>query len=80
MKIGDEGGRGGVAKTVVRGDLFYEWILSNSLFEETTINQKGIKMLECTVKSFSEVLILASTNPQYDKILFIDLPALQNNL
>ena len=31
-------------------------------------------MLECTVKSFSEVLILASTNPQYDKILFIDLP------
>ena len=28
-----------------------------------------------TGKSFSETLILASTNPQYDKILFIDLPA-----
>ena len=27
-----------------------------------------------TGKSFSEALILASTNPQYDKILFIDLP------
>ena len=25
-------------------------------------------------KSFSEALILASTNPQYDKRLFIDLP------
>ena len=28
----------------------------------------------CTVKSFSEALILASTNPQYDERLFIDLP------
>ena len=27
-----------------------------------------------TSKSFSEALILASTNPQYDKRLFIDLP------
>ena len=27
----------------------------------------------CTGKSFSEVLILASTNPQYDKRLFIEL-------
>ena len=27
-----------------------------------------------TGKSFSEALILASTNPQYDKRLFIDLP------
>ena len=27
-----------------------------------------------TGKSYSEALILASTNPQYDKILFIDLP------
>ena len=25
-------------------------------------------------KPFSEALILATTNPQYDKILFIDLP------
>jgi hypothetical protein len=29
---------------------------------------------DCTGKSFSEVLILASTNPQYDKILSIELP------
>ena len=28
----------------------------------------------CTGKSFSEALIIASTNPQYDKRLFIDLP------
>ena len=28
----------------------------------------------CTGKSFSEALILASTNPQYGKRLFIDLP------
>ena len=28
----------------------------------------------CTGKSFSEVLILASANPQYDKRLSIDLP------
>ena len=27
-----------------------------------------------TGKSFSEALILTSTNPQYDKRLFIDLP------
>ena len=27
----------------------------------------------CTGKSLSEALILASTNPQYDKILFIEL-------
>ena len=27
-----------------------------------------------TGKSFSEPLILASTNPQYDKRLFIELP------
>ena len=27
----------------------------------------------CTGKSFSEALILASTNPQYDKRLFIDI-------
>ena len=27
-----------------------------------------------TAKSFSEAPILASTNPQYDKTLFIDLP------
>ena len=29
-----------------------------------------------TGKSFSEAVILASTNPQYDERLFIDLPVL----
>ena len=29
---------------------------------------------QSTGKSMSEALILASTNPKYDKILFIDLP------
>ena len=32
------------------------------------------KKTTSTGKSFSEALILASTNPQYDKRLFIDLP------
>ena len=31
--------------------------------------------VHATGKSFSEALILASTNPQYDKRLFIELPA-----
>ena len=34
----------------------------------------------CTGKSFSEALILATTNPQNDKILFIDLPVLTRKL
>ena len=33
-----------------------------------------IVRLQCTGKPFSEALILASTNPQYDKELFIELP------
>ena len=32
------------------------------------------KFCHCTGKSLLEALILASTNPQYDKRLFIDLP------
>ena len=31
-------------------------------------------MYNCTGKSLSEAFILTSTNPQYDKRLFIDLP------
>ena len=31
-------------------------------------------LIDGTGKSFSEALILASTNPQYEKRLFIDLP------
>ena len=34
--------------------------------------QKNIMSI-CTGKSFSDVLILASTNPQYDKRLFVEL-------
>ena len=36
----------------------------------------GPKNGRFTGKSFSEALILATTNPQYDKLLFIDLPVL----
>ena len=43
--------------------------LSNSIVEEV-----WKKNLLCTGKSLLEALILASTNPQYDKRLFIDLP------
>ena len=35
-----------------------------------------IFMKICACESLSEALILASINPQYDKILFIDLPVL----
>ena len=35
---------------------------------------KKVAILEHTGKSLSEALILGSTNPQYDKRLFIDLP------
>ena len=38
------------------------------------ISKKERKSPFLTGKSFSEALILASTNPQYDKKLFIDLP------
>jgi hypothetical protein len=40
------------------------------------LHTKGIFhafFVSCTDKSFSEALILASTNPQYDKRLFIEL-------
>ena len=42
-----------------------------SLFE---ISGKMAYSSQCTGKSLSEALILGSTNPQYDKRLFIDLP------
>ena len=41
--------------------------------DEGTIGMKKNVYLQ-VCKSFSEALILASTNPQYDKRLFIDLP------
>ena len=35
---------------------------------------KSVTLDKVTDKSFSEALILASTNQQYDKRLFIELP------
>ena len=44
------------------------------------LHQRG-KSSPSTGKSFSEALILASTNPQYDKRLLFDLPfSVQENL
>ena len=40
----------------------------------------NIEEIANTGKSFSEAPILASTNPQYDKRLFIDLPVLTRKL
>ena len=42
----------------------------SKLFERISILMRKLS----TGKSFSEVLILASTNPQYDKRLSIELP------
>ena len=41
-------------------------------FQRETENNES-EELQDTGKSFSEALILASTNPQYDKRLFIEL-------
>ena len=45
---------------------------------EININSQNtiffLHYIHFTGKSFSEALILATTNPQYDKRLFIDLP------
>ena len=38
------------------------------------ISKKERKSLFLTGKPFSEALILATTNPQYDKRLLIDIP------
>ena len=40
----------------------------------TNSAMKNVQYSSCTGKSLSEVLILGSTDPQYDKRLFIDLP------
>ena len=43
-------------------------------FENTRHNYLATKLMDVPSKSFSEALIIGSTNPQYDKRLFIDLP------
>jgi hypothetical protein len=47
----------------ILGFCFFLWVL-----------YQCCKLAEDTGKSFSEALILASSNPQYDKRLFIELP------
>ena len=43
-------------------------------FQTENMFRINYRNTDCTGKSFSEVLILASTNPQYDKRLSIELP------
>ena len=45
-----------------------------ALLQSSESNADSPKTVEDTGKSFSEELILASTNPQYDKRLFMELP------
>ena len=49
---------------------------SDEVFPTITSAKKIIFFQTFAGKSFSEALILGSTNPQYDKRLFIDLPVL----
>ena len=48
--------------------MFQTWLFSIVYVTGSKINVLG------TGTSFSEALILASTNPQYDRRLFIELP------
>ena len=53
------------------------WGLHNTLMrfdEYFNIDKSVFLRLHITGKSFSEALILASVNPQYDKRLFIEFP------
>ena len=45
-----------------------------ALLAHQVLGSQRDQKIYLTGKSFSEALILASTNPQYDKRLFIDLP------
>ena len=48
--------------------------LRNFNFIQISISLKVCQHFPCTGKSFSEALILASINPQYDKRLFMVIP------
>ena len=48
-------------------------ICNNIILSKEEVNVIIIFPLNHTGKSFSEALILASTNPQYDKRLFMEL-------
>ena len=64
----------------VRSSKRYDVVLPN-LFSK--VNQKWVKAVSSkkkgTGKSFSEALILNSTNPQYDKILLIECSVHENS-
>ena len=49
--------------------------MTASAFEQVEINLLApvVHTITCTGKSLSEAFILASTNPQYEKRLFIEL-------
>ena len=47
---------------------------SSSTKSELGVSSLISKVYKGTGKSLPEALILGSTNPQYDKLLFIDLP------
>ena len=70
-------GKKQVIKTIM------EHLIDNLATQNFTTNMNEVSIInkitgmepkiKGTVKSFSEALTLASTNPQYDKRLFIDL-------
>ena len=57
-------------------DVGRDWIKKyvHTMFRYSLYFHERNSSIVITGKSFSKVLILASTNPQYDKRLFIDLP------
>ena len=60
-------------KAAHRMKIFYTLDLFNASFDCLTIESSLNEICSFgTSKSFSEALILASTNPQYDKRLFIE--------
>jgi hypothetical protein len=72
-----------IISTFLSRPLLLSWIKANSnetmtkLYSEYHVDQltsDDSTSFHYTGKSFSEALIFASTNPQYDDRLFIDLP------
>ena len=56
-------------------DIIFEALSEKTIrFFQENVKQISVTLDKVTGKSFSEALILASTNPQYDKRLLIELP------
>ena len=56
-------------------DIIFEALSEKTIrFFQENVKQISVTLDKVTGKSFSEALILASTNPQQDKRLFIELP------